>query len=84
MKKPLIFCFILIVFLILLCVFESNLFAQESQSQQNGQENAIKIYIDGYWELDYIRQELKFANYVRDPKLADVYILVSTQSTVGC
>ena len=83
MKKPLIFCFILFVFLILLCVFESNLFAQESQSQQNGQENAIKIFVDGYWQLDYLRQELKFANYVRDPKLADVYILVSTQSTGG-
>ena len=83
MRKQLISCRIFILLFTVFCVFQLNLSAQETQNNANGQENAIKIFIDGYGNLDYIRQELKFANYVRDPRLADVYILVSSQSTGG-
>ncbi|MFC1724429.1 hypothetical protein ACFL4T_02300 [candidate division KSB1 bacterium] len=83
MKKQIILFFIFFILLSVTSVFLSTLYAQETQNNTNGQENAIKIFVDGYWELDYLRQELKFANYVRDPKLADVYVLISTQSTGG-
>jgi hypothetical protein len=32
-------------------------------------------------DLDYIRTEITFVNYVRDPQSADVHILVTRQST---
>ncbi|MCA1761111.1 MAG: hypothetical protein LC658_15190, partial [Bacteroidales bacterium] len=32
-------------------------------------------------DFDFVRQELKFVSFVRDPKLADVHILSSSQRT---
>jgi len=46
------------------------------------QENALKVFLDGNrlpWNL--IRTEITFINYVRDPKDADVHILVTTRGT---
>jgi len=46
------------------------------------QEKALKVFLDGNrlpWNL--IRTEITFINYVRDPKDADVHILVTTQGT---
>ena len=46
------------------------------------QKNAIKIYIDcSRCDFDYIRKEINFVNYVRDRNDAQVYILITTQST---
>lgn len=41
-----------------------------------------KIYVDcNRCDLDYLRTEVKFVNFVRDRQLADVDVLVSTQRT---
>ncbi|MBI5869208.1 MAG: hypothetical protein HZB43_13125 [candidate division Zixibacteria bacterium] len=41
-----------------------------------------KIYVDcGSCDMDYLRTEIGFVNFVRDRRLADVDILVSTQQT---
>jgi hypothetical protein len=46
--------------------------------------SAPDVYIDcSYCDLDYIRTEVTFANYVRDRKQADVHILISRQPTGG-
>lgn len=45
-------------------------------------KSAPKIYLDcPYCDIDYIRTEITFVNYVWDRKEADVHILVTTQRT---
>ncbi|MDH4197579.1 MAG: hypothetical protein OEW05_09250 [Candidatus Aminicenantes bacterium] len=45
-------------------------------------QQAPKVYIDCHrCDQDYIRTEIPFVNYVRDPKEADVHVLITTQST---
>ncbi len=44
--------------------------------------NAIRLYIDcSSCDLDYIRNEITFVNYVRDINEAQLFILVTTQHT---
>jgi hypothetical protein len=43
---------------------------------------APKVFIDfEHGDMDYIRTEIPFVNYVRDRKEADVHVLITTQST---
>ena len=43
---------------------------------------AVKVYIDcGSCDLEYIKTEITFVNYVRDRKEADVHVLITTQAT---
>ncbi len=43
---------------------------------------APKVYIDGdFWDLDYVRTEITFVNYVIDRKEADIHILISRVTT---
>jgi len=45
-------------------------------------EDAIKIFIDcHYCDMDYIRREIPYVNYVRDTRDAQVYILETQQET---
>lgn len=43
---------------------------------------APKVYIDGdFWDMNYIRTEITFVNYVIDRKEADIHILISRVNT---
>jgi hypothetical protein len=43
---------------------------------------ALKIYVEcGFCDLEYIKTEITFVNYVRDRKEAQVHILISVQTT---
>lgn len=45
-------------------------------------KQAPRVYLDcGACDLDYIRTEITFVNYVRDRQEAQIYILVTTQRT---
>jgi hypothetical protein len=45
-------------------------------------KSAPKVYIDcGSCDIEYIKTEITFVNYVRDRKEAQVHILITTQST---
>ncbi len=45
-------------------------------------ESAPKVYIDSREvDIEFIKTEITFVNYVRDRKEADVHILITTQST---
>jgi hypothetical protein len=45
-------------------------------------EKAPKVYIDCMLcDIDYIKTEITFVNYVRDRKEADVHVLITTQDT---
>ncbi|MFC2080938.1 hypothetical protein ACFLR8_01855 [Bacteroidota bacterium] len=44
-------------------------------------ENAVKIFIDCNCDMDYIRREITYVNYVRDTRDAQVYIMETRQET---
>lgn len=47
-------------------------------------KSAVKVYIDcGSCDLDYIKTEITFVNYVRDRLEAQVHVLITTQATGG-
>ncbi len=47
-------------------------------------KDAPKVFIDCHrCDIDYIREEIGFVNYVWDRKEADVHVLITTQSTGG-
>ncbi len=55
---------------------------QEDTSSEELKKQAPRVYIDcPSCDLDYIRTEITFVNYVRDRKEAQVYILITTQPT---
>lgn len=62
--------------LFLLCfILPLSLFAEDN-------DHAPNIYIDcNYCDLDYIRSEIKFVNYVIDRKVADVFIMITNEIT---
>ncbi len=81
-KNTKLLLLILLVLLLQLLYSTSSAYPQEAKSDStNGKENAVKVFVDNYWELDYLRKQVRFANYVRDPKQADIYILRTSQHT---
>lgn len=58
----------------------------QAQDSLNNRENAVKVFIDcanTFCDQDYIRQELPWVNYVRDRKIAQLHLLISSQSTAS-
>jgi len=79
-----------IIYLLFLSILLSFLFpglltAQDSQADMEElKKQAPKVYIDcGICDIDYIRTEITFVNYVRDRKEAQIHILITTLSTGG-
>ena len=57
---------------------------QEGPDIEALKKSAPKVYIDcGSCDLEYIKTEITFVNYVRDRKEAEVHVLITTQSTAG-
>lgn len=63
----------------------SCLFSQtDSAYSDEMRSKAIKIYIDcPICDLDYIREQIQYVNYVRIEQEADVYILITSQRTAS-
>lgn len=56
--------------------------AQQAADIAELKKTAPKVFIDcDNCDIDYIRTEIPFVNYVRDRKEADVHVLITTQST---
>lgn len=56
----------------------------QSDSLKTLKNTAPKIYIDcSDCDIDFIKTEITFVNYVRDSKEAQVHILITTQETGG-
>lgn len=82
---------LLLTLIMALTLQDIKLLAQEAAQNQSGVVNqsidelkktAPKVYIDcGSCDLDYIKTEIPFVNYVRERKEADVHVLVTTQRT---
>ncbi len=59
-------------------------FAQESDTAIVSRENALNVYFDcDYCDMTYFRQNFTIINYVRDRKVAQVQIIVTTMETGG-
>jgi len=55
---------------------------QTDVSAERLKQGAPKVFLDCHQcDMDFIRNEITFVNFVRDRKLADVHILVTIQST---
>ena len=72
------------VFFILLTLAVS--FASKSQSVEqpadSSRKNAIRLFMDCQGcDMDYIREEMPYVNYVRDVREAQVYLLITRQQT---
>lgn len=56
----------------------------ESQNIDEMKKTAPKVFLDGSRiDVDYVRTEITFVNYVRDRKEADVHVLITQQRTGG-
>lgn len=57
---------------------------EERKNIEALKKKAPKVYLDcGWCDLDYIRTEITFVNYVRDRKEAQIHILITTRPTGG-
>ncbi len=55
---------------------------QETADTAVQRQNAIKVFIDcAYCDMNYIRDEIPYVNYVRDVREAQVYILETSEKT---
>ncbi|MGQ9618327.1 MAG: hypothetical protein ACUVUG_05110 [Candidatus Aminicenantia bacterium] len=60
------------------------LFAKEFSLSEQLKKSAPKVFIDcEFCDHDFIRTEISFVNYVRDRKVAQVHVLITTQKTGG-
>ncbi len=70
---------------ILLFIFfiTGNIKAQESNTELDSlRKDAVRLFIDcRYCDMNYVRREIPYVNYVRDVREAQVYVLVTRQST---
>jgi len=80
MNRSLIFQ---ILSLLLICFITENTKAQELNTEPDSlRKNAVRLFIDCQrCDIDYIRREIPYVNYVRDVKEAQVYVLETRQST---
>ena len=80
MNRSIIFQFFV---LLLICFIAENTKAQESNTEPDSlRKNAVRLFIDCQrCDMDYIRREIPYVNYVRDVKEAQVYVLETRQST---
>lgn len=81
MKK---FCWPFIVLTVaLLALFPPGTSGQQAEvSPERLKQSAPKVFLDCHQcDMDYIRREITFVNFVRDRQMADVHILVTIQLT---
>lgn len=58
--------------------------AQDQPGIEELKKSAVKVYIDcALCDLDFIKNEITFVNYVRDRLEAQVHVLITTQTTGG-
>lgn len=71
-----------VFFLLFLTFLLGNPFGIFSQETKVHAQGNINFFMDcDACDLDYVRQKLPFLSFVRDPKLADVHLLVSDSDT---
>lgn len=66
------------------------LLAQDTENNESGSEVILTenetplVFLDcRFCDYDYIRREITFVNYVRDPELANIHVFVTDEETGG-
>jgi hypothetical protein len=74
--------FLILTFLFLIPFFPGSLYAQINvQNSDTLRKGAVKIFLDCQsCDMNYTREQINFANFVRDVKEAQVYILITQQN----
>lgn len=68
--------------LAILFVLLSNLIFSQDEKMDNTKDEALKVFIDcDFCDIDYIRNNINYVNYVRDTRVAQVHVLTTTQRT---
>jgi hypothetical protein len=72
-------------FTVIILYFVSPLIGYASVDTTNNIKNAPKVFIDCnyYCDLNFIKQNITWVNYVRDRKLADVQVIMRVQATAS-
>ena len=66
------------------CVLAWLAAAAPARAQAPENHGPLRVFLDcGRCDFDYVRREIPFVDYVRDPKEAEVHILVTTQPTAS-
>ncbi len=75
--------YLIILALILLSgSFEVPVYGQQSREKNSDRTSAVHLFMDCEdCDMNHIRREIPYVNYVRDVKEADVYVLETSQST---
>lgn len=70
-------------YFVFLFFFLSNIFVY-GQSEEILKKDAINIFLSGnITDLDYLKQEINFINYVRDTKDADVSVMITRRTAAN-
>jgi len=70
------------IFLFFIFFICSNLFAQNDTLNKTFNSTNVKIFIDcDFCDLDFIKEEMSFVSYVRDPKVANIQLIINEQPT---
>lgn len=74
--------YILVLITLMSCLL-NDIYAQEAGTTTNNlRKKALKVFIDcRHCDMDYIREQIPYVNYVRDVREAELYILETSQST---
>lgn len=57
--------------------------AEEREERLHSVNRAPSVYLDcSFCDFNYIRNEISFVNYVRDPEQADIHVFITQTSTV--
>jgi hypothetical protein len=68
--------------LFLILLFAPVVIGQEVTENTNLREQGVRVFMDcSSCDLDYVRREIPYVNYVRDRTEAEVHILITRQST---
>src|SRR4030065_2929809 len=67
------------ILLFVFALFVIQLYSQENESNADTlRKDALNVFMEA---TDYIKKEIPYINYVRDRKVADVYIISTTENT---
>lgn len=72
------------MYLVVACALVWLVTAAPALAQNQDQTGRLRVFLDcGRCDFDFVRREIPFVDYVRDPKDAEVHILVTTQPTAS-
>lgn len=71
-----------LTFILLMFVAFLSSAQHQEEPQDSLRKDAVKLFIDcRFCDMNYIRREIPYVNYVRDVKEAEVYLRISSEST---